>query len=76
MGQGPAALDYVTAFANIFVIYVQGTEDKELVWDKDTPAALDFVTACANIRMYIFNIPQKSRYNHFCKLYQNMIKKT
>jgi len=34
----------------------------ELVWDKDTPAHLDFVTACANIRMYIFNIQQKSRF--------------
>jgi len=34
----------------------------ELVWDKDTPAHLDFVTACANIRMHIFNIAQKSRF--------------
>merc|ERR1719447_1015268 len=34
----------------------------ELVWDKDTPAHLDFVTACANIRMYIFNIANKSRF--------------
>jgi len=34
----------------------------DLAWDKDTPAHLDFVTACANIRMYIFNIAQKSRF--------------
>lgn len=34
----------------------------DLVWDKDTPAHLDFVTACANIRMYIFNIQNKSRF--------------
>jgi ubiquitin-like 1-activating enzyme E1 B len=34
----------------------------DLAWDKDTPAHLDFVTACANIRMYIFNIQNKSRF--------------
>jgi len=34
----------------------------DLVWDKDTPAHLDFVTACANIRMFIFNIQNKSRF--------------
>lgn len=33
-----------------------------LEWDKDDPPALDFVTACANIRMFIFNIGQKSRF--------------
>jgi len=38
------------------------THDGELSWDKDTPPHLDFVTACANIRMYIFNIQQKSRF--------------
>ncbi len=41
------------------------THDGELSWDKDTPPHLDFVTACANIRMYIFNIQQKSRYGSF-----------
>jgi ubiquitin-like 1-activating enzyme E1 B len=41
---------------------LKGRDDGELVWDKDTPAHLDFVTACANIRMYIFNIQQKSRF--------------
>ena len=34
----------------------------DLAWDKDTPAHLDFVTACANIRMFIFNIQNKSRF--------------
>merc|ERR1712242_453229 len=33
-----------------------------LEWDKDDLPALNFVTACANIRMYIFNIQQKSRF--------------
>lgn len=41
---------------------LKGREDSELIWDKDTPPHLDFVTACANIRMYIFNIAQKSRF--------------
>jgi len=34
----------------------------ELVWDKDDLPALNFVTACANIRMHIFSIGQKSRF--------------
>jgi len=34
----------------------------DLVWDKDDLPALNFVTACANIRMHIFNIGQKSRF--------------
>jgi len=33
-----------------------------LVWDKDDLPALNFVTACANIRMHIFNIKCKSRF--------------
>lgn len=33
-----------------------------LEWDKDDLPALNFVTACANIRMFIFNIKQKSRF--------------
>lgn len=35
----------------------------DLVWDKDDLPALNFVTACANIRMHIFNIGQKSRFD-------------
>lgn len=39
-------------------------EKKEefLVWDKDDLPALNFVTACANIRMHIFSIGCKSRF--------------
>lgn len=37
-------------------------EEGFLVWDKDDLPALNFVTACANIRMHIFNIPQKTRF--------------
>lgn len=37
-------------------------EDGFLVWDKDDLPALNFVTACANIRMHIFNINCKSRF--------------
>ena len=32
------------------------------LWGKDDLPALNFVTACANIRMQIFNIPNKSRF--------------
>ncbi|XP_057693693.1 SUMO-activating enzyme subunit 2 [Corythoichthys intestinalis] len=35
----------------------------ELVWDKDDPAAMDFVTAAANLRMYIFSMNMKSRFD-------------
>ncbi|XP_056381440.1 SUMO-activating enzyme subunit 2 [Hyla sarda] len=35
----------------------------ELVWDKDDPPAMDFVTAAANIRMYIFSMNMKSRFD-------------
>ena len=38
-------------------------EDGFLVWDKDDLPALNFVTACANIRMHIFNINCKSRFD-------------
>jgi len=34
----------------------------DLTWDKDDLPALNFVTACANIRMHIFNIGLKSRF--------------
>ncbi|CAL8296379.1 unnamed protein product [Boreogadus saida] len=35
----------------------------ELVWDKDDAAALDFVTAAANLRMHIFSMTMKSRFD-------------
>uniref|UniRef100_A0A8C7KNM2 SUMO-activating enzyme subunit 2 n=1 Tax=Oncorhynchus kisutch TaxID=8019 RepID=A0A8C7KNM2_ONCKI len=35
----------------------------ELVWDKDDPPAMDFVTAAANLRMYIFSMNMKSRFD-------------
>ena len=40
----------------------KGEEEGFLVWDKDDLPALNFVTACANIRMHIFNISTKSRF--------------
>nr|XP_015223714.1 PREDICTED: SUMO-activating enzyme subunit 2 [Lepisosteus oculatus] len=35
----------------------------ELVWDKDDPPAMDFVTAAANLRMHIFSMSTKSRFD-------------
>ncbi|CAL8358555.1 unnamed protein product [Lota lota] len=35
----------------------------ELVWDKDDAPALDFVTAAANLRMHIFSMNMKSRFD-------------
>ncbi|XP_061139430.1 SUMO-activating enzyme subunit 2 [Syngnathus typhle] len=35
----------------------------ELVWDKDDPPSMDFVTAAANLRMYIFSMNMKSRFD-------------
>ncbi|XP_033823623.1 SUMO-activating enzyme subunit 2 [Periophthalmus magnuspinnatus] len=35
----------------------------ELVWDKDDPPAMDFVTAAANLRMHIFSMNMKSRFD-------------
>ncbi|XP_075045483.1 SUMO-activating enzyme subunit 2 [Mixophyes fleayi] len=35
----------------------------ELVWDKDDPPAMDFVTAAANLRMFIFSMNMKSRFD-------------
>ncbi|XP_015242732.1 SUMO-activating enzyme subunit 2 [Cyprinodon tularosa] len=35
----------------------------ELVWDKDDPPAMDFVTAAANLRMNIFSMNMKSRFD-------------
>uniref|UniRef100_A0A669CIW1 SUMO-activating enzyme subunit 2 n=1 Tax=Oreochromis niloticus TaxID=8128 RepID=A0A669CIW1_ORENI len=38
-------------------------EGAELVWDKDDPPAMDFVTAAANLRMHIFSMSMKSRFD-------------
>ncbi|KAM4553563.1 SUMO-activating enzyme subunit 2 [Fundulus diaphanus] len=38
-------------------------ESAELVWDKDDPPAMDFVTAAANLRMNIFSMNMKSRFD-------------
>ncbi|XP_072291303.1 SUMO-activating enzyme subunit 2 [Eucyclogobius newberryi] len=38
-------------------------EGAELVWDKDDPPAMDFVTAAANLRMQIFSMNMKSRFD-------------
>lgn len=35
----------------------------ELVWDKDDPPAMDFVTSAANLRMHIFSMNMKSRFD-------------
>ncbi|XP_061577138.1 SUMO-activating enzyme subunit 2 [Cololabis saira] len=35
----------------------------ELVWDKDDSPAMDFVTAAANLRMHIFSMNMKSRFD-------------
>ncbi|TKS73033.1 SUMO-activating enzyme subunit 2 [Collichthys lucidus] len=44
-------------------------EGSELVWDKDDPPAMDFVTAAANLRMHIFSMNMKSRFDVKCKFY-------
>ncbi|XP_068115723.1 SUMO-activating enzyme subunit 2 [Hyperolius riggenbachi] len=38
-------------------------EKSSLVWDKDDPSAMDFVTAAANLRMHIFSMNMKSRFD-------------
>lgn len=38
-------------------------EGAELVWDKDDPPAMDFVTAASNLRMHIFSMNMKSRFD-------------
>ncbi|XP_044048424.1 SUMO-activating enzyme subunit 2 [Siniperca chuatsi] len=38
-------------------------EGAALVWDKDDPPAMDFVTAAANLRMHIFSMNMKSRFD-------------
>uniref|UniRef100_UPI00358E19E1 SUMO-activating enzyme subunit 2 isoform X2 n=1 Tax=Myxine glutinosa TaxID=7769 RepID=UPI00358E19E1 len=35
----------------------------ELVWDKEEKAAMDFVSSAANLRMFIFSMPMKSRFD-------------
>uniref|UniRef100_F1LS72 SUMO-activating enzyme subunit 2 n=1 Tax=Rattus norvegicus TaxID=10116 RepID=F1LS72_RAT len=35
----------------------------ELIWDKDDPPAMDFVTSAANLRMHIFSMNMKSRFD-------------
>ncbi|KAJ8248817.1 hypothetical protein GJAV_G00228070 [Gymnothorax javanicus] len=35
----------------------------ELTWDKDDPPSMDFVTAAANLRMHIFSMNMKSRFD-------------
>ncbi|XP_026570114.1 SUMO-activating enzyme subunit 2 [Pseudonaja textilis] len=35
----------------------------ELVWDKDEPSAMDFVTSAANLRMHIFSMNMKSKFD-------------
>ncbi|KAG2469647.1 SAE2 enzyme, partial [Polypterus senegalus] len=38
-------------------------EKAELVWDKDDPPSMDFVTAAANLRMHIFSMNMKSKFD-------------
>nr|XP_033797862.1 SUMO-activating enzyme subunit 2 [Geotrypetes seraphini] len=38
-------------------------EGAELLWDKDDPPAMDFVTAAANLRMHVFSMNMKSRFD-------------
>ncbi|XP_053281993.1 SUMO-activating enzyme subunit 2 [Pleuronectes platessa] len=35
----------------------------QLVWDKDDPPAMDFVTSAANLRMHVFSMNTKSRFD-------------
>ena len=43
--------------------YEKSDYKDHLVWDKDDDAAMDFVAACANIRAFVYNIPQKTRFD-------------
>ncbi|XP_073461774.1 SUMO-activating enzyme subunit 2 [Aquarana catesbeiana] len=38
-------------------------DNASLVWDKDDPPAMDFVTSAANLRMHIFSMNMKSRFD-------------
>ncbi|XP_066439936.1 SUMO-activating enzyme subunit 2 [Eleutherodactylus coqui] len=61
----------VAGYAQLFSQSVKTLRDQlstkgdgaELVWDKDDPPAMDFVTAAANLRMYIFSMNMKSRFD-------------
>ncbi|KAM9301555.1 SUMO-activating enzyme subunit 2 [Gastrophryne carolinensis] len=61
----------VSAYARLFADSVkalwgqlkQKGEAASLVWDKDDMHALDFVTAAANLRMHIFSMNMKSRFD-------------
>ena len=45
-------------------VHLAGKGDgAELIWDKDDPSAMDFVTSAANLRMHIFSINMKSRFD-------------
>ncbi|XP_018095965.1 SUMO-activating enzyme subunit 2-A-like isoform X2 [Xenopus laevis] len=61
----------VASYAQLFSKSVETLRDQlrekgdgaELVWDKDDPPAMDFVTAAANLRMHIFSMNMKSRFD-------------
>ncbi|XP_075694388.1 SUMO-activating enzyme subunit 2 isoform X2 [Rhinoderma darwinii] len=61
----------VAGCAQLFSQSVQTLRDQiskkgdgaELVWDKDDPPAMDFVTSASNLRMYIFSMNMKSRFD-------------
>ncbi|KAG8562431.1 hypothetical protein GDO81_015675 [Engystomops pustulosus] len=61
----------VAGYAQLFSQSVETLRDQlsekrdsaELVWDKDDPPAMDFVTSAANLRMYIFSMNMKSRFD-------------
>uniref|UniRef100_A0A671SU20 SUMO-activating enzyme subunit 2 n=1 Tax=Sinocyclocheilus anshuiensis TaxID=1608454 RepID=A0A671SU20_9TELE len=47
---------------------IEKGEGAELVWDKDDPSAMDFVSAAANLRMNVFSMNMKSRFDVKCNL--------
>ncbi|KAM4012713.1 SUMO-activating enzyme subunit 2 [Anomaloglossus baeobatrachus] len=61
----------VAGYARLFSHSVETLRDQiskkgdgaELVWDKDDPPAMDFVTSAANLRMFIFSMAMKSRFD-------------
>uniref|UniRef100_H3CA92 SUMO-activating enzyme subunit 2 n=1 Tax=Tetraodon nigroviridis TaxID=99883 RepID=H3CA92_TETNG len=48
---------------NLYSQLQEKGEGAELAWDKDDPPAMDFVTAAANLRMHIFSMNMKSRFD-------------
>uniref|UniRef100_A0A8D2PBW5 LIM zinc-binding domain-containing protein n=15 Tax=Aves TaxID=8782 RepID=A0A8D2PBW5_ZOSLA len=38
-------------------------DGEALIWDKDDPSAMDFVTSAANLRMHVFGMNMKSRFD-------------